>query len=78
MNELEEIKSKFDNDGYIIFNINDNELIDAVNLDIKNHLESGQFKTNSKIYSYNESPRIVESHKFSENTKHYRDIESYS
>ena len=67
MNELEEIKSKFDNDGYIIFNINDNELIDAVNLDIKNHLESGQFKTNSKIYSYNESPRIVESHKFSEN-----------
>ncbi len=32
-------------------------------------LKKKKFKTNSKIYSYNKSPRIVESYKYSDNCK---------
>ena len=53
----------YDLNGYIIFNINDDALIDEVNNDVNNHIKEGDFKTNSKIYSYNDSPRIVESWK---------------
>ena len=82
MKNFGKTRRDFDNDGYIIFNIDDDDLIDAVNLDIENHLKSGNFKTNSKIYSYNDSPRVVESHKFSENcynlAKHPSVIETLS
>ncbi len=67
MNEFQNNKRQFEDYGFVIFNINDNSLIDAVNLDIENHIRAGKLKTNSKIYSYNASPRIVESHKFSKN-----------
>ena len=53
--------------GYTVFNINDDLLIDRVNEDVANILKVGDVKTNSKIYSYNNSPRIVESYKHSEN-----------
>lgn len=55
--------------GYLIFNINDNSLIDKVNKDVKKILKKGKLKTNNKIYSYNSSPRIVESYKKSLNCK---------
>lgn len=55
--------------GYIIFNINNNDLIDKVNDDVDKHLNKGSVKTNSKIYSYNDSPRIVESWKVIDSCK---------
>lgn len=55
--------------GYLIFNIDNNDLIDQVNHDVEKHLNKGQVKTNSKIYSYNDSPRIVESWKVIESCK---------
>lgn len=63
-------KKFFENEGYLIFNINDNNLIDRVNDDIQNILTNdNSLKKNTKIYSYNESPRIIESYKKSENCK---------
>lgn len=65
-----ENKSFYNNEGYLIFNIDDNHLIDAVNLDVEKILKNEKnLKKNSKIYSYNESPRIVESYKKSINCK---------
>jgi ectoine hydroxylase-related dioxygenase (phytanoyl-CoA dioxygenase family) len=60
---------KFKADGFCLFNINNDKLIDNINKDIDELLVSNKFKTNSKIYSYNESPRIVESYKHSKNCK---------
>lgn len=59
----------YNHNGYIIFNIKNNNLIDAVNKDVNNFVEKGNFKTNSKIYSYNDSPRIVESWRVLESCK---------
>jgi len=57
---------KFDEDGYVVIRLNGaNELIDTINCDVDQLIESGNYKTNSKIYSYNNSPRIVESWKYS-------------
>jgi len=55
--------------GYAIFSLDADDLIDKVNEDIYKIVESAEFKVNSKIYSYNDSPRIVESWKLSENCK---------
>lgn len=65
MNELE--KKFYQKNGYLIFNINENKLIDKVNIDIKKIVQNKKYKTNTKIYSYNNSPRIVESYKLSSN-----------
>lgn len=68
MNKNQLIASFFET-GYLIFNIENDELIDNVNDDIGRLLMSGGHKRNSKIYSYNSSPRIVESWKASLNCK---------
>ena len=62
-------KKSFFDEGYFIFNIHDDELINRVNADVEQLQESQELKTNSRIYSYNSSPRIVESWKMSENCK---------
>lgn len=69
MPDLEVDKTSFFEQGYVIFNINDEELIDLVNSDVERIIRAGSYKTNSAIYSYNNYPRIVESYKFSENCK---------
>lgn len=69
MQDLENEKNIFFDQGFITFNINDENLIDSVNADVNRLVKSGSYKTNSAIYSYNEYPRIVESYKFSENCK---------
>lgn len=69
MPDLEVDKTSFFEQGYVIFNINDEELIDLVNSDVERIIRDGSYKTNSAIYSYNNYPRIVESYKFSENCK---------
>ncbi len=63
------LKKKFNDDGYLILSIDDHELIDKVNMDVEAILNKQSIKTNSKIYSYNESPRLVESYKKSSNCK---------
>jgi|688.fasta_scaffold467167_2 ectoine hydroxylase-related dioxygenase (phytanoyl-CoA dioxygenase family) len=65
MPNLDQEKLTFFEKGYIIFNINDDLLVDKVNSDIDALFQSGDYKTNSTIYSYNHYPRIVESYKFS-------------
>ena len=62
-------KKFFKKNGFLIFNVNNNNLIDKVNLDVNNLIKKKKYKTNTKIYSYNKSPRIVESYKFSLNCK---------
>ena len=63
-------KSFYEENGYLVFNINDNFLIDCVNVDVEKILkEDTKIKKNSKIFSYNQSPRIVESYKKSKNCK---------
>lgn len=55
----------FSNLGFVVVNINDDELIDAVNKQIDALLSSANYKANNPIYSYNESARVVESYKHS-------------
>jgi len=69
MQNLEDEKNMFFDQGFVTFNINDVNLIDSVNADVDRLIKSGSYKTNSAIYSYNEHPRIVESYKFSESCK---------
>tara|TARA_B100001250_G_C19783342_1_gene782935 strand:- start:761 stop:1537 length:777 start_codon:yes stop_codon:yes gene_type:complete len=64
------LKKEFLEKGYCVFNIKNDKLIDKVNSDINNLISGKKFKTNSKkIFSYTQSPRIVESYKFSKNCK---------
>jgi phosphomannomutase len=67
---LQAQKKFYQDNGYLIFNINDNLLIDKVNNDIEKIIQNEKkIKKNSKIFSYNDSPRIVESYKKSINCK---------
>ena len=59
------MKTQFEEEGYLIFNIDDPVLISQVNKDVDKIVSLADFKTNSKIYSYNDAPRIVESYKHS-------------
>jgi ectoine hydroxylase-related dioxygenase (phytanoyl-CoA dioxygenase family) len=54
---------KYFDEGYVILDPIDTNLIDRVNLRFNQILEEGDFKTNSKIYSYNDSPRVVDAYK---------------
>jgi ectoine hydroxylase-related dioxygenase (phytanoyl-CoA dioxygenase family) len=63
------IKNFFNHNGYLVFNINDNDLVDKVVKDVESIVKKNKYKTNTDIYSYNESPRIVESYKYSQNCK---------
>lgn len=55
------IKAKFDSDGYVILRLSgQDELVDEIAFDMKEIVKSGEYRTNSGIYSYNDSPRIVE------------------
>ena len=65
VNKTELIK-QFELVGYVVIKLNNSEdLIDSINFDVEKLLDSGDFRTNSKIYSYNNSPRIVEAWKHS-------------
>ena len=61
------LKTDFEQNGYVIINVDDDELIDKVNDDVAKLIKNGNFSENTKIYSYNESPRIVSSYKLSKN-----------
>ncbi len=53
-------------DGFVVISLPQSDsLIDNINLEIDQLVKSGKFRTNSSFYSYNESPRIVESWKHS-------------
>lgn len=63
---VEQHVKQLQNEGFTVVAIQGyEELIDQVNRDIDHLVNSGSFRTNSKFYSYNESPRIVESWKYS-------------
>jgi len=50
---IEELLKKFDEDGYVVLKLDGvNDLIDEVNSDVDKLIESGEYRTNSKIYSY--------------------------
>ena len=60
-NDLSRLKSEFVVNGYVVLRLFDEiELLDEVIFDMKRMMITGNFRTNSKIYSYNQSPRIVE------------------
>jgi ectoine hydroxylase-related dioxygenase (phytanoyl-CoA dioxygenase family) len=55
------IKAMFVSSGYVILNLSgQDELIDEIVFDMNEIVRSGEYRTNSGIYSYNDSPRIVE------------------
>lgn len=61
---------QFEEDGYVVFSLDNlDRLIATINADVDQLIESGEYKTNSKIYSYNSSPRVVESWKYSQAAK---------
>ena len=61
MNQFSALE-KLTQNGYVTFHLEGaNSLIDQVNSEIEDLVSSGNFRTNSRIYSYNDSPRIVES-----------------
>jgi ectoine hydroxylase-related dioxygenase (phytanoyl-CoA dioxygenase family) len=60
--QLEELRTN----GFTILKLKDIEsVIEQVNDDVERLILDGSYKTNSKFYSYNDSPRIVESWKYS-------------
>jgi len=55
------IRAKFDSSGYVVLSLlGQGDLIDEIVFDMNEIVQSGDFRTNSGIYSYNDSPRIVE------------------
>ena len=49
--------SQFDEDGYFVVRLKgSNELIDEINCDVYQLIDSGNNKTNSKIYSNSNAP----------------------
>ena len=58
---MQHLIRQFDDDGYIVIKLdNAKALIDEVNSDVERLIQSGEYKTNSKIYSYNSSPRTLQ------------------
>ena len=69
------LKKKFLNEGYCIFNIDDDKLVDKINIDIDNLIKKKKFKINSKIYSYNKSLELLKVTNFQEVAKYYQKIQ---
>ena len=68
--DINELIKEFELVGYVVIRLDDSgDLFDSINYDIDGLLESGDFRTNSKIYSYNRSPRIVEAWKRSDSVR---------
>lgn len=68
--KLSHLRQHFELLGYVIIRLeNSDDLLDEINADIASVLEIGSFKTNSKIFSYNRSPRIVEAWRTSKAVK---------
>lgn len=52
---------EWNSNGYVVLSkVIDSELVDLVNDAVATHIADGNYRTNSKIYSYSSSPRIVE------------------
>lgn len=65
--EIQEQLKDLQADGFAIFKLTDVDLmIEQINDDVEKLVLNGSFRTNSKFYSYNDAPRIVESWKHSE------------
>ena len=65
--QLEQLQTN----GFTILKLRDIEsTIKQINNDVERLILNGSYKTNSKFYSYNDSPRIVESWKYSAAAKH--------
>jgi len=60
MNNLLE---KYFEEGYVVIDPIDIQLVEKINHQFSEILEAGDWQTNSKIYSYNDSPRIVDAYK---------------
>jgi len=56
----DETLSKFRQDGYVIGHLFDDSQVEEAKYDLNGIVHTGEFRTNSGIYSYNASPRIVE------------------
>jgi len=60
MNNLLE---KYFEEGYVVIDPIDIQLVEKINHQFSEILEAEDWQTNSKIYSYNDSPRIVDAYK---------------
>jgi ectoine hydroxylase-related dioxygenase (phytanoyl-CoA dioxygenase family) len=67
---LSRVQEEFEQNGFVVFSLHDaQDLIAEINSDIEGMIHGGEFSTNSRIYQYNNSPRIVESWKHSSAAK---------
>lgn len=61
----ESVVDFFFQNGYVIGHVDNEEIIDQVNFEVDELIREGNYRTNSGIYAYNESPRIVEAWRYS-------------
>lgn len=74
---MNEILKKFNADGFCIINTNQKELITIINRKFDEVIKSGNYNTNSKIYSYNDKPRIVDAYKLIPEIKDFAKSEQF-
>ena len=58
------INKFYKDNGYLELEVITSDLCDIVNEKIERLIDSGDYKENTKIYKYNDSPRIIESWKY--------------
>lgn len=68
--KIEQQLHELQTNGFTILKLIDADLmIEQINDDVERLVLNGSYKTNSKFYSYNDAPRIVESWKHSDSAK---------
>ena len=60
---MSDILNKYKNDGYVIINCHQESIIESIEKKFEKLIQSGDYNTNAKIYSYNDKPRIVDAYK---------------
>ena len=58
-----DLLDKYKNDGYVIIDCDQKSIIETIEKKFEKLLQSGDYNTNAKIYSYNDKPRIVDAYK---------------
>ncbi len=65
-----ELAKKYNQDGYVVIDLKLNKnLIRKIDYDLNSKIKNNDFKKNPKMFHYNDSPRVIEAWKFSQNVK---------
>ncbi len=65
-----DLAKKYNQDGYVVIDLKlSKNLIRDIDNDLNSKIKNNDFKRNPKMFHYNNSPRIIEAWKFSQNVK---------